>query len=577
MFTTACTLLLSCIVLFLGHGTHASSYNYSTTTKCLVEPLGPLHGGGIMVNPEFNHNTEGWKAFGEGRIEVRRTSKHGNRFIVAHNRTHPLDSFSQMVQVEEGKIYSFSASVQVSEGSEIVAVVFKFPNGDIVPGGDVIAEKGCWTLLKGGIVANFTTPIEILFEAENTSVEIWMDNVSLQPFTKDEWRSHQDNSINEVRKKRVKLQLTQASKAPLKGAKVSIKQVKSHFPFGCGMNHFILTSPDYQNWFTSRFKWTTFTNEMKWYSTEKTQGQENYTIADDMVKFAQQNGISIRGHNVFWDNANAQPNWVKSLSPEELRKAAEKRINSVVSRYRGKLIAWDVVNENLHFRFFEDKLGKNASAEFYFTAQQLDPSTVMFMNEYNSIEYSKDTKAGAANYKKKLEEILSYPRNANLSAGIGLQGHFVSGQPNLAYMRSTIDMLGATGLPIWLTEVDVAKDPNQAQYLEEILREGYSHPAVKGIIMFVGPLSAGFNVTTLADNNFKNTPSGDVVDKLIAEWRSGTQEITANDRGFVDFSLFHGDYEITVEDHITNSTLSLNLRVTQTEPQEIVRIDTLKV
>lgn len=78
--------------------------------QCLVEPLDPLYGGGIIVNPEFNHNTEGWKAFGEGRIEVRRTSKHGNKFIVAHNRTHPLDSFSQMVQVEEGKIYSFSGN-----------------------------------------------------------------------------------------------------------------------------------------------------------------------------------------------------------------------------------------------------------------------------------------------------------------------------------------------------------------------------------------------------------------------------------------------------------------------------------
>lgn len=119
------------------------------------------------------------------------------------------------------------------------------------------------------------------------------------------------------------------------------------------------------------------------------------------------------------------------------------------------------MNKNLHFRFFEDKLGKNASAEFYFTTQQLDPSIVMFMNEYNSIEYSKDTKAGAANYKKKFQEILSYPGNANLLAGIGLQGHFFSGQPNLAYMRSTIDMLGATGLPIWLTKVVVAKDPNQ--------------------------------------------------------------------------------------------------------------------
>ncbi|PQQ01663.1 uncharacterized protein Pyn_11910 [Prunus yedoensis var. nudiflora] len=173
---------------------------------------------------------------------------------------------------------------------------------------------------------------------------------------------------------------------------------------------------------------------------------------------------------------------------------------------------------------------------------------------------------------KKLEEILSYPGNANLSAGIGLQGHFGSGQPNLAYMRSVLDMLGATGLPIWLTEVDVGKGPNQAQYLEEVLREGYSHPAVKGIIMFVGPLAAGFNVTTLADENFKNTPSGDVVDKLIDEWNSGTQEITTDDQGFIELSLFHGDYEITAENHITNSSATVSLSVTQAEPQAIVQV-----
>lgn len=112
----------------------------------------------------------------------------------------------------------------------------------------------------------------------------------------------------------------------------------------------------------------------------------------------------------------------------------------------------------------------------------------------------------------------------------------------------------------------------QAQYLEEVLREGYSHPAVKGIIMFVGPLAAGFNVTTLADKNFKNTPSGDVVDKLIDEWNSGTQEITTDDQGFIELSLFHGDYEITAENHITNSSATVSLSVTQAEPHAIVQV-----
>lgn len=99
------------------------------------------------------------------------------------------------------------------------------------------------------------------------------------------------------------------------------------------MNYHILESKAYQEWFRSRFPVTTFTNEMKWYSTEKQQGQENYTIADAMVKFTKEHNISIRGHNIFWDNPIYQPRWVKNLTGDELRVAAERRINSVVSRY----------------------------------------------------------------------------------------------------------------------------------------------------------------------------------------------------------------------------------------------------
>ncbi|QHN86619.1 hypothetical protein HN51_040947 [Arachis hypogaea] len=53
-------------------------------------------------------------------------------------------------------------------------------------------------------------------------------------------------------------------------------------------------------------------------------------------------------------------------------------------------------------------------------------------------------------------------------------------------------MLDAASLPIWLTEVSVDSDPNQAEHLEEILREGYSHPFVEGIIMFISLAIASF-------------------------------------------------------------------------------------
>ncbi|KAG4998439.1 hypothetical protein JHK82_029231 [Glycine max] len=586
-----CNLLLLFITSYLslisGLGVHSLSYDHSATTKaiitlpltntvntqtywcchcfennqCLAEPRRAQYGGGIIVNPGFDHNIEGWTVFGKGAIKER-ISNGGNRFIVAHNRTHPLDSFSQKVQLKKGMLYTFSAWLQVSEGSDTVSVMFKTKGSKMVRGGQVIAKHGCWTLLKGGIAANFSSPVEILFESKNSNAEIWADNISLQPFNKKQWRSLQDASIERVRKRKVRFQISHVNETALIGAKVITRPIKLNFPFGCGMNHHILTNKDYQSWFVSRFKFTTFTNEMKWYSTEKKQGEENYTIADAMLKFTKENGISVRGHNIFWDNPKLQPEWVKNLSPEKLGEAAAERMKSVVSRYKGELIAWDVMNENLHFHFYEDKFGENASAAAYATAYELDQEPKLFLNEFNTIEYSGDEASSPAKYIKKLQEILSFPGVSGMSAAIGLQGHFASGQPNLAYMRSGLDLLATTGLPIWLT----------AEYLEEILREAYSHPAVEGIIMFSGPAQAGFNATTLADETFKNTPAGDVVDKLIQEWGTGPNIATADNRGIVDISLHHGDYDVTVTHPLIHSPITLNLCVKKDFSLETIHV-----
>ncbi|RDX77056.1 hypothetical protein CR513_42878, partial [Mucuna pruriens] len=162
--------------------------------QCLTEPERAQYGGGIIVNPGFYRNMKGWTVFGKGAIKDQ-ISNEGNRFIVAHSRTQPLDSFSQKVQLRKGMLYTFSAWFQVSEGSDTVSVIFRTKGSELVRGGHVIAKHGCWTLLKGGIVSNFSSSVEILFESKNSTVEIWADNVSLQPFTKKQWRSLQDASI----------------------------------------------------------------------------------------------------------------------------------------------------------------------------------------------------------------------------------------------------------------------------------------------------------------------------------------------------------------------------------------------
>ena len=109
--------------------------------------------------------------------------------------------------------------------------------------------------------------------------------------------------------------------------------------------------------------------------------------------------------------------------------------------------------------------------------------------------------------------------------------------------------------------------------MEDILREGYSHPAVKGIVMFAGPIAANFKEMPLADINFNNTPAGDVVDKLLHEWKhSQALEFTADDKGFVDVLLFHGDYNVTVQHTEANSSTTLGFRVTKDTPQATINV-----
>lgn len=263
----------------------------------------------------------------------------------------------------------------------------------------------------------------------------------------------------QVRKRKLILHVTNKQGKKLKGAKITIKQTKPYFSLGCATAETILENESYQKWFTSRFPATTFDNEMKWYFTEKTRGHENYTTADTMLAFFKRHGISVRGHNIFWDNPTENLPWVRSLSPEELVEASVNRIVSLMLRYAGKVIAWDVMNENLHFSFFEDRIGENASSIFYSFAQELDPVTTMFMNEYNTLEYPEDLRATPSKYIEKIKEIKGYKGTAIKVVGIGLQGHF--GKPNIPYVRACLDVLATTNMPIWLTELDVKRGPHQ--------------------------------------------------------------------------------------------------------------------
>ncbi|KAL9819766.1 putative endo-1,4-beta-xylanase [Arabidopsis thaliana] len=535
-------------------------YDYSATIECLEIPLKPQYNGGIIVSPDVRDGTLGWTPFGNAKVDFRKFGNHN--FVVARDRKQPFDSVSQKVYLKKGLLYTFSAWLQVSKGKAPVKAVFK-KNGQYKVAGSVVAESKCWSMLKGGLTVDESGPAELYFESEDTTVEIWVDSVSLQPFTQEEWNSHREQSIQKERKRTVRIRAVNSKGVPIPKATISIEQRKLGFPFGCEVEKNILGNKAYQNWFTQRFTVTTFANEMKWYSTEVVRGKEDYSTADAMLRFFKQHGVAVRGHNILWNDPKYQPRWVNALSGNDLYNAVKRRVFSVVSRYKSQLAGWDVVNENLHFSYFEDKMGPKASYNIFKMAQAFDPTTTMFMNEYNTLEESRDSDSSLARYLQKLRELRSIRVCGNISLGIGLESHFKT--PNIPYMRSALDTLAATGLPIWLTEVDVEAPPNvQAKYFEQVLREGHAHPQVKGIVTWSGYSPSGCYRMCLTDGNFKNLPTGDVVDKLLHEWggfRRQTTGVTDAD-GYFEASLFHGDYDLKIAHPLTNSKASHSFKLT---------------
>ncbi|XP_050209754.1 endo-1,4-beta-xylanase 4-like [Mercurialis annua] len=545
-------LLQWCIVLLIGVNAYALPYDHTASVECLAEPHRAQYNGGIIKNPELNYGLKGWSKFGNSTVEHRQLRS--NNFIVAHNRVNSHDSFSQDVSLLKDMFYTFSAWIQVTRASATVKAVFKTKNGYQFAG-DVIAKPSCWSMIKGGLTVDESGPAQLYFESDDTSVEIWVDSISLQPFTEQEWTSHQDQSIEKNRKEKVRIQAVDKQGNILPNTKISIEQKKVSFPFGCAINKNILSNPPYQKWFTSRFTVTVFENEMKWYSTEITRGKIDYAVPDSMMQFAKSNNIAVRGHNVLWDDPTRQPSWVNALSPTDLNKAVVDRVNSVMTKYKGQLIGWDVVNENMNYNYFESKLGQNASSFLYNLASKADGGATLFLNDYNTIENSGGGASSPANYIQKLNLIKGYPGNGLLKMGIGLESHFST--PNIPYVRASIDTLAATNAAVWLTEVDVQSGPDQAKYLEQILREAHSHPKVAGIVLWSAWSSTGCYRMCLTDNNFKNLPTGDVVDKLLGEWGGKPIEGTTDSNGIFETSLFHGDYIVKM----TNPNSLTNLKV----------------
>ncbi|CAL9044421.1 unnamed protein product [Musa banksii] len=510
-------------LIAVSAGAEGPWYDYSAYTECKYHPEAPLYNGGVLVDrsgriPVAYHKTE--------------TGVYAPAFLL-YNLT-------------ETTRYSFSCWVKAKgTGSALVRATLSAEGSTLNCIGTVLARSGCWSFLKGGFVLDSFSRSSVLYlqDVDEKMTEISVASASLQPFSVEQWSMHQQDSIRTRRKRAVTIHVSDEQGNLIGGASVSIRQSSRDFPLGSAIANTILGNKQYQEWFAERFNAAVFENELKWYATEPEPGRLNYTLADEMLEFVVSNQIIARGHNIFWEDPIYTPSWVRKLSGDDLRAAVRSRIESLLSRYRGQFVHWDVSNEMLHFDFYEQRLGSNASSEFFRTAQQSDPLATLFMNEFNVVETCSDARSTVDSYISRLKELKN---GGAVLEGIGLEGHFW--RPNIPLMRAVLDKLSTLELPIWLTEIDISKKVDaqkQALYLEEVLREGFSHPSVGGIILWTALHPNGCYQMCLTDQSFGNLPTGDAVDELLKEWETTEGGLT-DEHGQYSFIGFLGEYKVSV-------------------------------
>jgi endo-1,4-beta-xylanase len=247
------------------------------------------------------------------------------------------------------------------------------------------------------------------------------------------------------------------------------------FPIGAAVNSRTLKS--HADLLARHFSSITAENEMKFESVEPTEGNFNFAPADEMLAFARQHGMKMRGHTLVWHRQT--PDWVFSngaggdASKEVLLARMEKHIANVVGHFKGNVYAWDVVNEAIlddgKWRTATEKepdqrskwhgiLGTSYIAAAFRAAHAADPNAKLFYNEYRNYLPAK---------RQAVYEMLKGLLSEGVPVhGVGLQAH-LSSEPStdpsnhgyfqtIAEEEKAIELYASLGLEVHITEIDMS-------------------------------------------------------------------------------------------------------------------------
>ncbi|MFD4943639.1 endo-1,4-beta-xylanase [Streptomyces sp. NPDC058409] len=225
-----------------------------------------------------------------------------------------------------------------------------------------------------------------------------------------------------------------------------------YFGTAVAANH--LGEAQYASTLDTEFNAVTPENEMKWDAVEATRNSFNYGPADQIVSHAQGKGMKVRGHTLVW--YSQLPGWVGGLGTDDLRSAMNNHITQVMTHYKGKIYAWDVVNEAFQDGSsgarrsspFQDKLGNGYIEEAFRTARAADSGAKLCYNDYNTD--GQNAKSNAVYSMVKDFKQRGVPIDC-----VGFQSHFNSASPVPSDYQANLQRFADLGVDVQITELDI--------------------------------------------------------------------------------------------------------------------------
>jgi GH35 family endo-1,4-beta-xylanase len=369
------------------------------------------------------------------------------------------------------------------------------------------------------------------------------------------WRREALERVNRIRQGNIAVTVTDRAGRPVPGAEVRIEERRSAFQWGTALEMAMIVrdSPDdlrYRKIALELFNSGSTENDLKWpvwlgeWDGDYSQAQ---TLAG--LRWLQDHGIGMRGHNLVWPGRKNLPKPVLDRlgTPQqgEIPAIIDAHIREMCRATRGLVSEWDVLNEPMTNHDLMDAFGPGIMVDWFKTAREELPGTALFLNDFSNQDATTDA-AHVAFFEKTVHFLVDHGAPVT---GLGLQSH-IGGRPgDPEHVLAVLDRYQAEfHLPVRITEFDVNTydEELQADYTRDYLILCFSHPSVIGV-QFWGfwegahwrPHAAMFR------RDWSERPAAKVYrDLVLDQWRTRASGNT-DANGGLSLRGFQGDYALT--------------------------------